>query len=71
CGYCTNVKQLLSQLGATYKVIELDDESDGSEMQSALAEWTGQRTVPNVFNGGKHGEGCDSEATNHSHVQLT
>lgn len=25
----------------------------------ALAEWTGQRTVPNVFIGGKHIGGCD------------
>jgi len=33
---------------------------DGSEVQSALAEWTGQRTVPNVFIGGKHIGGCDS-----------
>lgn len=36
-------------------------EGDGSEMQSALHEWTGQRTVPNVFIGGKHIGGCDSK----------
>lgn len=54
CGYCTRVKQLLSQLGATFKVIELDQESDGNEVQQALLEWTGQRTVPNVFIGGEH-----------------
>ena len=34
---------------------------DGSELQSALAEWTGQRSVPNVFIGGNHIGGCDSE----------
>lgn len=33
---------------------------DGSEIQSALAEWTGQKTVPNVFIGGTHIGGCDS-----------
>ena len=33
--------------------------ADGSEIQSALAEWTGQRTVPNVFIGGNHIGGCD------------
>lgn len=27
CGFCKSVKQLLSQLGASYKVIELDEES--------------------------------------------
>lgn len=28
CGYCTRVKNLLSQLGAAYKVHELDQESE-------------------------------------------
>nr|KYP51566.1 Glutaredoxin-C1 [Cajanus cajan] len=60
CGYCKRVKELLTQLGASYKVIELDTESDGSDIQSALAEWTKQRTVPNVFIGGKHIGGCDA-----------
>lgn len=35
-------------------------EGDGADLQSALAGWTGQRTVPNVFIGGKHIGGCDS-----------
>ncbi|KAK9993734.1 hypothetical protein SO802_023437 [Lithocarpus litseifolius] len=26
CGYCKRVKQLLTQLGASYKIIELDEE---------------------------------------------
>nr|AAB92419.1 glutaredoxin type 1 [Fritillaria agrestis]AAB92654.1 glutaredoxin type II [Fritillaria agrestis]AAB92655.1 glutaredoxin type I [Fritillaria agrestis]AAB92656.1 glutaredoxin type I [Fritillaria agrestis]AAB92657.1 glutaredoxin type I [Fritillaria agrestis] len=59
CPYCIRVKELLVKLKATYKVIELDLESDGSAIQAALAEWTGQRTVPNVFIGGKHIGGCD------------
>ncbi|XP_052731890.1 glutaredoxin-C1 isoform X2 [Vigna angularis] len=46
CGYCKRVKDLFQQLGATYKVVELDIET--------LIEWTGLRTVPNVFIGGKH-----------------
>ncbi|PQP99520.1 glutaredoxin [Prunus yedoensis var. nudiflora] len=65
CGYCKRVKQLLTQLGATYKVIELDEGTDGDETQAALAEWTGQRTVPNVFIGGKHIGGCDSVLEKH------
>ncbi|KAL8097750.1 glutaredoxin-like [Apium graveolens] len=60
CPYCTSVKKLFNDLGVTYKTIELDVESDGSEIQSALAEWTKQRTVPNVFIGGEHIGGCDS-----------
>lgn len=34
-------------------------EGDGSDIQSALAELSGQRTVPNVFISGKHIGGCD------------
>ncbi|XP_044967135.1 glutaredoxin-C6-like isoform X2 [Hordeum vulgare subsp. vulgare] len=59
CPFCVQVKKLFTQLGASFKAIELDTESDGPEMQSALAEWTGQRTVPNVFINGKHIGGCD------------
>lgn len=70
CPYCVQVKQLLSSLGVKSKVIELDEESDGSELQSALAEWTGQRTVPNVFIGGKHIGGCDSTVAKHGEGKL-
>ncbi|RVX18640.1 Glutaredoxin-C1 [Vitis vinifera] len=70
CGYCKRVKQLLSQLKATHKTIELDQESDGAEIQSALREWTGQSTVPNVFIGGKHMGGCDSVMEKHQEGKL-
>lgn len=36
-------------------------EGDGDKIQSALAEWTGQTTVPNVFIGEKHIGGCDGK----------
>lgn len=42
-----------------YCIIDTPNVDDGSEMQSGLAEWTGQRSVPNVFIGGKHIGGCD------------
>jgi len=35
------------------KVYELDQMKDGSDIQNALAEITGQRTVPNVWVKGK------------------
>ncbi|CAA6665531.1 unnamed protein product [Spirodela intermedia] len=70
CPYCTRVKKLLRQLGASYKVVELDAESDGSHIQSALAEWTGQRTVPNVFIGGNHIGGCDTVTEIHRGGKL-
>ncbi|OWM90508.1 glutaredoxin-C1-like [Punica granatum] len=70
CGYCKRVKQLFTQLRAVAKIIELDEESDGGEMQSALAEWTGQRTVPNVFIGGKHIGGSDVVMEKHQSGTL-
>ncbi|KAB2610219.1 glutaredoxin-like [Pyrus ussuriensis x Pyrus communis] len=70
CPFCVNVKQLLTQLGATYKAIELDKESDGAQIQSALGEWTGQRTVPNVFIGGNHIGGCDKTTALHKEGKL-
>ncbi|XP_042476170.1 glutaredoxin-like [Macadamia integrifolia] len=70
CPYCTRVKQLLSELKATYKAIELDVETDGGDIQSALSEWTGQRTVPNVFIGGKHIGGCDATVAKHQEGKL-
>ncbi|XP_010546004.1 PREDICTED: glutaredoxin-C1-like [Tarenaya hassleriana] len=70
CGYCQRVKQLLTQLGATFKVLELDEMSDGSEIQLALSVWTGQRTVPNVFIQGKHIGGCDRVMENHRQGKL-
>ncbi|KAJ6441311.1 glutaredoxin Grx1 [Purpureocillium lavendulum] len=54
CPYCRATKQTLSSLDAEYKAIELDNESDGSDLQDALEQITGQRTVPNVFIDHKH-----------------
>ncbi|GER47981.1 glutaredoxin [Striga asiatica] len=103
CPFCTSVKDLLTKLGATFKAIELNTESDldrlwlesspdplvahrfgnnllnfeydglasdGSELQAALFEWTGQRTVPNVFIGGKHIGGCDATTNLHNQGKL-
>ncbi|KAL3748207.1 hypothetical protein ACJRO7_009443 [Eucalyptus globulus] len=70
CGYCQRVKRLLTQLGVSYKVVELDKEGDGDVVQSALADWTGLRTVPNVFIGGNHIGGCDSVTEKHQAGQL-
>lgn len=60
CPYCVRAKKLLTDLRASYKVVELNIESDGPEMQDALAEHSGQRTVPNIFIKEKHIGGCDS-----------
>ncbi|OIW15400.1 hypothetical protein TanjilG_15783 [Lupinus angustifolius] len=47
-----------------------DAQGDGSDIQLALAEWTGLRTVPNVFIGGKHIGGCDTVLEKHRAGQL-
>ena len=70
CPYCVNVKDLLQQLGASFKAIELNTESDGADIQAALKELTGQQTVPNVFIGGKHIGGCDTTTAMHKEGKL-
>ncbi|KNA21799.1 hypothetical protein SOVF_040090 [Spinacia oleracea] len=70
CPYCVDVKKLLSQLGASFIAIEMDTERDGSELQIALGQWTGQRTVPNVFIGGNHIGGCDDTTAKHREGKL-
>ncbi|KAF5739610.1 Glutaredoxin family protein [Tripterygium wilfordii] len=70
CPYCLSVKNLLQQVGASFMTVELDTESDGSEMQAALLEWTGLRSVPNVFIGGNHIGGCDTTTGLHQQGKL-
>lgn len=38
-------KNVFNEIGATYKVIELDEHNDGRRLQEALAQMTGARTV--------------------------
>lgn len=60
CPYCAQVKSLLTSLNAPMAVFELDAMgSDGTAIREFLTSETGQRTVPNVFIGGKHVGGCD------------
>ena len=41
------------------KIIELDEIDNGAEIQGALLDLSGQRTVPNVFIKGAHLGGND------------
>ena len=54
CPYCQSSKKLLDDVGAKYFAIELDKVDDGAAIQNALEEISGQRTVPNIYIGGKH-----------------
>lgn len=38
-------KNVFNEIGANYKVIELDQHNDGKRLQEALAQLTGVRTV--------------------------
>jgi len=59
CPFCTKIKQLFDSLKIKYEVLELDQIPDGPAVQAALAEKSGQRTVPNVYINGNHIGGCD------------
>lgn len=51
CPYCKMAKNVFNEIGATYKVIELDQHTDGRQLQEALAQMTGAKTVStSVFN---------------------
>ncbi|KAK8221353.1 thioredoxin-like protein, partial [Phyllosticta capitalensis] len=54
CPYCRATKSTLSELGAKFYAIELDQVDDGAAIQDALEEMTGQRSVPNIFIDKKH-----------------
>jgi glutaredoxin len=66
CPYCKEVKELLTQAGASARwdfnihVVELDTDTDGKQMQEYLLKKTGQNSVPNVFIGGEHVGGLDT-----------
>ncbi|KAH8200063.1 hypothetical protein TruAng_005785 [Truncatella angustata] len=56
---------------AKFYAIELDQVPDGAEIQSALLDISGQRTVPNVFIGQKHiGGNSDLQAKSGELPQL-
>ncbi|BFZ15913.1 hypothetical protein BsWGS_18952 [Bradybaena similaris] len=53
CPFCQNSKTLLGNFGVNYLSVELDEVPDGNELQNALGEITGVKTVPRIFIDGK------------------
>ncbi|KAN0114701.1 putative glutaredoxin Grx1 [Hyaloscypha variabilis] len=49
CPYCKATKSLLTELGAKFYTIELDQVDDGAAIQDALEQINGQRSVPNIY----------------------
>jgi len=56
CPYCIRAKSFLSAKGIAYREIDV---SDDTETRTKLVEWTGQRTVPQIFVWGRSIGGCD------------
>jgi len=59
CPYCRRAKDILTKYAVQYKAFEIDQEANGPEVQAALLQFTGQRTVPNIFINRKHIGGAD------------
>ncbi|WFD21332.1 hypothetical protein MCAP1_003593 [Malassezia caprae] len=62
CPYCSRAKQVVSSLNLSPSqvgTVELDEMSEGADIQAYLQQKTGQRTVPNIFVHGQHLGGCD------------
>uniref|UniRef100_A0A8C4Q2G5 Thioredoxin reductase 1, cytoplasmic n=1 Tax=Eptatretus burgeri TaxID=7764 RepID=A0A8C4Q2G5_EPTBU len=70
CRFCSRVKDLFTELGVQYDVVELDETENGSALQEALLDFTGQNTVPNVFVNKTHVGGCDSTFQAHENGRL-
>ncbi|SCU95130.1 LAMI_0F01134g1_1 [Lachancea mirantina] len=71
CPYCQATLKLIFEEKKISKdqavVLQLNQMEDGAEIQEALTEITGQRTVPNVFIGGEHiGGNSELQALNAS-----
>ncbi|EFJ27550.1 hypothetical protein SELMODRAFT_80143 [Selaginella moellendorffii] len=66
CCMCHVVKSLLCSLGVNPTVYEMDEESDGGDMEEALARIMGDsQVVPTVFIGGKLIGGLDQVMAAH------
>ncbi|KAK8283495.1 hypothetical protein V6Z12_D08G099700 [Gossypium hirsutum] len=59
CPYCRKAKSVFKELKEVPFVVELDERDDGWNIQDALSEIVGRRTVPQVFINGKHIGGSD------------
>lgn len=69
CCMCHVVKQLLSSLGVSPTVVELDREVDGPDIQGFLSQIAGDKQmknpVPAVFVGGKFLGGVETLMSSH------
>jgi len=70
CPFCNKVKDLFNTLGISYVALELDLISNGAEIQAALLEKSGQKTVPNTYINGVHLGGASDTFSKHEAGEL-
>lgn len=70
CGHCRATKALFERLGEAFEAVELDQLKEGADLQSALANLTGQSTVPNTFVRGEHLGGNQAVQAAHASGRL-
>ena len=54
CPFCKKAKELLEAKGASFEVVELDEDGEGAAMRAQLGRRTGRTSVPSVFIGGEY-----------------
>lgn len=59
CPYCNQAKKALTDQGAKFLAVEIDEREEENEIQNYMQTVTGARTVPRIFIGGKFVGGCD------------
>jgi glutaredoxin 3 len=59
CPFCIKAKQLLNEKGATYKVVELDQDPDGKAIRAEMGDMLGRTSVPAIWIGGDFVGGCN------------
>lgn len=70
CPYCRRAKSVFKELNQVPFVVELDERDDGWNIQDALSEIVGRRTVPQVFINGKHIGGSDDTVEAYQNGKL-
>ncbi|XP_072963148.1 glutaredoxin-C8 [Typha angustifolia] len=71
CPYCKRAKAVFKELNKEPYVVELDKREDGWDIQDALSEVVGRRTVPQVFIHGKHLGGSDDTVEAYTSGELS
>ncbi|PHT35130.1 Glutaredoxin-C4 [Capsicum baccatum] len=70
CPYCKKAKAVFKELKQKPYVVELDERDDGWNIQDAISEIVGRRTVPQVFINGKHIGGSDDTIEAYENGEL-